>query len=120
MQFAYWSAKKNNLLNIRLGVVLTGILAAGFIWGQIKGWSELVAQGAYFVGNPAGSFIYVFTGLHIVHLIGGIVFLSIVLVSAFRYQVHSKRLAKIEMCATYWHFLGGLWLILYLFLIFYS
>jgi cytochrome c oxidase subunit 3 len=118
MQFAYWSAKRNNLLLIRLGVVFTGLLAIGFIYGQILGWGQLVDQQAHFVGNPAGSFIYVFTGLHIVHLIGGIVFLSIVLVSAFKYQVHSKRLVRIEMCATYWHFLGGLWLILYLFLTF--
>ena len=117
MQFAYWSAKRNNLFNIRLGVSLTALLAIGFIWGQVEGWAQLVDQGAYFVGNPAGSFIYVFTGLHIVHLIGGIVFLGIVLVSAFRYQIHSKRLARIEICTTYWHFLGGLWLYLYIFLI---
>ena len=120
MQFAYWSASRNNLLYIRLGVVLTGLLAIAFIYGQILGWGQLVDQQAHFVGNPAGSFIYVFTGLHIVHLVGGIVFLGIVLSSAFKYQVHSKRLVRIEMCTTYWHFLGGLWLILYLFLIFNS
>lgn len=118
MHFAYVSAKRNNLLSIRIGVVATAVLAVAFIFGQISAWQQLVEQGAYFVGNPAGSFIYVFTGLHVVHLIGGIVFLVIVLVSAFRYQVHSKRLARIEMCTTYWHFLGGLWLYLYLFLIF--
>lgn len=117
MHFAYLAAKKNNLFNIRLGVVITGVLALGFIYGQLEGWKQLVGQGAYFVGNPASSFIYVFTGLHIIHLIGGIVFLSIVLVSAFKYQVHSKRLNRIEMCTTYWHFLGGLWLYLYIFLI---
>jgi len=117
MHFAYLAAKRNNILNIRLGVVITGLLAIGFIYGQLEGWKQLVEQGAFFVGNPAGSFIYVFTGLHIAHLIGGIVFLSIVLVSAFRHQIHSKRLARIEMCTTYWHFLGGLWLYLYIFLI---
>ena len=117
MHFAYFSAKKNNLLNIRLGVILTALLAGGFIYGQIAAWNEMVQNGAFFVGNPASSFIYVFTGVHIAHLIGGIVFLAIVLVSAFRYQVHSKRLARIEICTTYWHFLGGLWLYLYLFLI---
>ena len=116
MHFAYFSAKKNNLLNIRLGVILTALLAGGFIYGQIAAWNEMVQNGAFFVGNPASSFIYVFTGVHIAHLIGGIVFLAIVLVSAFRYQVHSKRLARIEICTTYWHFLGGLWLYLYIFL----
>ncbi len=117
MHFAYIAAKRNNLFNIRLGVLVTAFLAVGFIIGQWNAWSQLVDSGAFFVGNPAGSFIYVFTGLHIAHLLGGIIFLLIVLVSAFKYQVHSKRLARIEMCTTYWHFLGGLWLYLYIFLI---
>ena len=118
MHFSYLAARRNNLFNVRLGIALTTLLAFGFIYGQFKGWGELVEMGAYWVGNPSGSFIYVFTGLHIVHLVGGIIFLAIVLNSAFRYQVHSKRLARIEMCTTYWHFLGGLWLYLFLFLIF--
>lgn len=117
MHWAYISAKRDNLLSIRVASGLAGVLALGFVIGQFYAWSELVDQGAYFIGNPAGSFIYVFTGLHILHLVGGILFLIIVLVSAFKCQVHSKRLIRIEMCTTYWHFLGGLWLYLYLFLI---
>jgi len=118
MHWAYISAKRDNLLQIRIGVVITAVLAVGFIVGQVAAWNELVANANHFVGNPAGSFIYVFTGVHIAHLIGGIIFLIIVLVSAFKYQVHSKRLARIEICTTYWHFLGGLWLYLYIFLIY--
>lgn len=116
MHWAYLSAKKDNLIQIRYAVVVTALLAIAFIGSQYGAWGELVENGAYFVGNPAGSFIYVFSGVHVAHLIGGIVFLVIVLISAFKYQVHSKRLARIEMCATYWHFLGGLWLYLYIFL----
>lgn len=117
MQLAYFSAVKNNLVALRVALAVTGILAVAFVVGQYMSWSQLVAQDVYFVGNPAGSFIYIFTGLHALHLIGGIVFLAIVLVNAFRYKVHSKSTAQIEMCTTYWHFLGGLWLYLYLFLI---
>lgn len=117
MQLAYWNAKKNNLLGIRINLGLTGLLAIAFVIGQFLSWGELVAQDAHWVGNPAGSFIYVFTGLHGLHLIGGIVFLAIVLTNAFKYKVHSKSMTQIEMCTTYWHFLGGLWLYLYLFLI---
>ena len=117
MHFSYLSAKRDNLFNIRLGLVITGILAILFVIGQYLSWNELVEQGIYFVGNPAGSFIYIFTGLHAAHLIGGVVFLGIVLYRAFKYRVHSKNMLSIEMCTTYWHFLGGLWLYLYLFLI---
>ncbi|MEO9475580.1 MAG: cytochrome c oxidase subunit 3 [Cyclobacteriaceae bacterium] len=117
IHFAYISAKRNNLFNIRLGLVVTGLLAIAFTVGQYMSWGQLVNQEVFFVGNPSGSFIYVFTGLHVAHLIGGLIFLSVVLYNSFKYKVHSKSLAQMEMCITYWHFLGGLWLYLYLFLI---
>ncbi|MEP0987235.1 cytochrome c oxidase subunit 3 [Ekhidna sp.] len=118
MHFALISAKRNNIKNIRIGLAVTAVLAIIFIVGQLKAWGQLVEAGHYFVGNPAGSFIYIFTGLHVVHLVGAIIFLFIVLAKAFKYQVHSKSMVRIEMCTTFWHFLGGLWLYLYLFLIF--
>lgn len=117
MHFSYLSARKDRIKDIKIGLAISGLLALGFVIGQYLSWAQLVQQDVYFVGNPAGSFIYIFTGLHALHLIGGIVFLIIVLVNAFKYRVHSRSLAQIEMCATYWHFLGGLWLYLYLFLI---
>ncbi|MEO9872997.1 cytochrome c oxidase subunit 3 [Ekhidna sp.] len=117
MHLAYIFAKRDDINKIRIALTLTAILAIVFIVGQIQAWGQLVEGGFHFVGNPASSFIYVFTGLHIAHLIGAIVFLLIVLNKAFRYQVHSKSLVRIEMCTTFWHFLGGLWLYLYLFLI---
>jgi cytochrome c oxidase subunit 3 len=117
IHFAYVSAKRNNLLNIRIGLVVTGILAILFTLGQYMSWGQLVDQEVFFVGNPAGSFIYVFTGLHAAHLVGGLIFLVVVLYNSFKYKVHSKSLSQMEMCITYWHFLGGLWLYLYLFLI---
>lgn len=118
MHFALLSAKKNNIKNIRIGLGITALLAFSFVIGQYMAWGQLVDAGHHFVGNPASSFVYVFTGLHIAHLIGAIVFLFIVLGQSFTYKVHSKRMVGIEMCATFWHFLGGLWLYLYLFLIF--
>ncbi len=117
MHFAYLSAKRNNIQNIRIGLAITGVLAIAFSLGQYLSWGELVEQGVFFVGNPAGSFIYVFTGLHVAHLLGGLIFLLIVVRRAFAYRVHSKNMLSIELCATYWHFLGGLWLYLYIFLI---
>ncbi|MFY0600485.1 MAG: cytochrome c oxidase subunit 3 [Cyclobacteriaceae bacterium] len=117
IHFSYLSAKKNNLLNIRIGLVVTGLLAISFTIGQYLSWGQLVDQQVFFVGNASGSFIYVFTGLHVAHLFGGLIFLAVVLYNSFKYRVHSKSLAQIEMCVTYWHFLGGLWLYLYLFLV---
>ncbi len=118
MHFAYISSKRNNIGNVKIGLVVTGLLAIAFVAGQWMAWGELVKGGFHFVGNPASSFVYIFTGLHIVHLAGALIFLGIVLAQSFNYKVHSKSMLRIEMCTTFWHFLGGLWLYLYLFLIF--
>ena len=119
MQFAYVSAKRNNIKNVKIGLLVTFLLSIVFIGGQIVAWNQLVAMDMHFVNtNPLESFVYIFTGLHVAHLAGAIIFLIIVLSQTFKYQVHSKSMVRIEMCATFWHFLGGLWLYLYLFLIF--
>ena len=117
MQFAYFAAKKDNFLSLRIGMVATVLLGIGFLVGQWYSWVALVDREVFFVGNPAGSFLYVFTGLHAVHLISGVIFLIIVLISTFRYKVHSQAMNTLEMATTYWHFLGGLWLYLFLFLL---
>ena len=117
MQFAYFAAKKDNFLGLRIGMVATVLLGIGFLVGQWYSWVALVDREVFFVGNPAGSFLYVFTGLHAVHLISGVIFLIIVLISTFRYKVHSQAMNTLEMATTYWHFLGGLWLYLFLFLL---
>lgn len=119
MQWAYWSAKKDNFQLVKILVSVTTILGVAFLVLQFLGWKDLVTNQIYLVGNPSGSFLYVITGLHGAHIISAIIFLLIVLVSAFRFQVHSKNLLQIEMCVTYWHFLGGLWLYLFVFLLLY-
>jgi cytochrome c oxidase subunit III len=119
MQWAYWSAKKDKLEMVKILVTVTSVLGLAFLVLQFEGWKALVANQVYLVGNPSGSFLYVITGLHGLHIISAIVFLLIVLVSTYRYRVHSKDLTQIEMCTTYWHFLGGLWLYLFVFLLLY-
>ena len=119
LQWGYWEAKKDNLEKVKLLVGITSFLGVAFLVGQVMAWSELVDHSVYLVGNPSGSFIYILTGLHGVHLISGIIFLLIVLNSTFKFKIHSKNLAQMEMCLTYWHFLGGLWLYLFVFLILY-
>jgi cytochrome c oxidase subunit 3 len=116
MQLAYWASKKDQITKIRIFLSLTLLLGMAFLYGQYQSWEELVQQDVFFVGNPAGSFIYVLTGLHGFHLISGIIFLLFVLYSAFKFKIHSKNITWMEMSTTYWHFLGALWLYLFIFL----
>lgn len=117
MHWAYLSAKKDNLESVKIATIITTLLGIAFMAGQYLAWKDLVSNKIYFVGNPSGSFVYVISGLHFLHVTGGVVYLLILLTSALRFRVHSKSLNQIEMCATYWHFLGGLWLYLFLFLL---
>ena len=119
MHLAYKAARKDELGKVKTMLLSTVVLGILFLFTQYYSWSQLVENNVYFVSNYAsGSFIYVFTGLHGVHLVSGLVFLLITFGSSLKLNVHSKKLLQIEMCMTYWHFLGGLWLYLYIFLLF--
>jgi cytochrome c oxidase subunit III len=119
LQWAYVSAKRDNLESVKIATIITATLGVAFMVGQYLAWTELVANRVHLVGNPSGSFVYIISGLHGAHVLGGVIYLLILLNSAFKFRVHSKSLNQIEMCATYWHFLGGLWLYLFLFLLLY-
>ncbi|WP_154852270.1 cytochrome c oxidase subunit 3 [Cyclobacterium xiamenense] len=117
IHWSYLSAKKDEFNSLKLGLIATTLLGLAFLVGQWYSWIALVEQDVYFVGNPAGSFMYVFTGLHGLHLVSGVIFLIIVLISSLGNKIHSQNMPQLEMCVTYWHFLGGLWLYLFMFLL---
>ena len=117
MQWAYFAAKKDSIYQVKLLVTITSVLGVAFLVGQFLAWGELVRNSVYFVGNPSGSFLYVLTGLHGLHIVSAVIFLLIVLNSAIRLRIHSKNMAQMEMCTTYWHFLGVLWIYLFIFLL---
>jgi cytochrome c oxidase subunit III len=120
MVWAHLSAKKDNIDHTKLALALTAGLGITFLVGQWMAWQEMVKMNYYFAGsssNSSSSFIYVLSGFHGLHIVSGLIFLTIVLVATFRYKVHSRNMLRMEMCSTYWHFLGGLWLYLFVFLL---
>jgi cytochrome c oxidase subunit III len=119
MQWAFNTARKDNLRQLKLALLLTIILGLSFLVGQWDAWVDLVGRKIFFGGadaNPSGSFLYVLMGVHGFHLVTGLIFVLIVLISSLKFKVHSRNLLRIELCSVYWHFLTGLWLYLYLFL----
>lgn len=87
--------------------VITGCLGAAFLSSQITAWRELVSVGAYLSQNPHSSFFYLFTGLHALHLVGGLGALLVLLLRK------NPRRELVDMVAYYWHFLGVLWVVLF-------
>jgi cytochrome c oxidase subunit 3 len=89
---------------------LAGLLGLGFVASQFAAWRALAAQGIYLATNPASSFFYMLTGIHLVHLFGGLVWLLAVAAGhALRNSAPGPRL---DLLGLYWHFLGALWLYL--------
>ena len=108
MHWSYVSAKNDNIKNLKTGILATAVFGIAFLIGQYIGWQALVDAKVYFVGNASGSFTYIFTGVHAVHLISGVIVLLVNTYRAFNNKIHSQRMVSIEICATYWHFLDAL------------
>lgn len=115
MQWAYASAKKDNLKGLKIGLFITLCLGICFAIGQWYAWGQLIDSGIHLVGNPSESFVYIISGVHLAHMIGGLIFLLIIIGKTFQFKVHKKNLLSINLCTTYWHFLGLVWVYLFFF-----
>ncbi len=79
VQWAWLAARKNELKQVRVALLLTLAFGLAFLVGQYLMWSQLVDQRIFFAGadaNPSGSFLYVLMGVHGFHLITGLIFLA--------------------------------------------
>lgn len=96
----------------RSKILLSGALLLGlaFIVGQYAAWQQLAAQGLFLATNPNSSFFYLLTGMHIVHVIGGIVALAYLFVH--RALSGTLRPNLVNGVVTYWHFMAALWVYL--------
>jgi cytochrome c oxidase subunit 3 len=99
----------SHLVAARL-LVVTACLGAAFLASQLAAWRDLVHRGYYLAQNPYSSFFYMFTGLHAAHLIGGLIALFIVVLGRTRRET-------VDTVAYYWHFLGALWIALFVILL---
>jgi cytochrome c oxidase subunit III len=82
-----------------------------FLIGQLVAWRQFVLAGFYVSTNQASSFFYIFTGLHGLHLLGGICALLYVSFRKFEKAKVSRSVAA-EVASYYWHFMDGLWIFL--------
>jgi cytochrome c oxidase subunit 3 len=105
-----------DLEGLRTWIALTGALGTLFVVGQLLAWRSLSAQGIFLASNPHSSFFYLLTGLHMIHLLGALVWYGVVARKVHR-MAYTPGEDGLALFATYWHFLAGLWLYL-LFLLF--
>lgn len=124
LQISY-SLYKKSKESYRLAMLATLASAIVFCLLQYQGWMQLTKIGAPLSGNVSGSFVYLVTGFHVAHLLGGMVAL---LITTLMHFLRSKPKNEVEMNVAlestvnyevlliFWHFLGALWVYLYLFL----
>lgn len=119
LEWAYKSLKNQNQKNYNYGIVLTFGLGILFLVSQILSWKALVASGITIDLSVSGSFLYALSGIHAVHVIGGIAAIMVCVANAFlnSFTVSSMRLLKVDLVRQYWHFVDILWIYLLLFLI---
>ena len=89
----------------------TMLLGLVFVVGQYFAWLKLLSQGLYLPTNPNASFFYVLTGVHVVHVLGGLGGLTRVMLK-FRSANHPLRRSTMDATSYYWHFMGVLWIYL--------
>ena len=112
----YWAVVRARLGDrdgLRLGLLAGGALAAVFLVGQLAAWRELIALGYFASSNPANAFFYLITGLHGLHLLGGLIAWGRTMTKLGRGDEIARLGASAELCAIYWHFLLAVWLILF-------
>jgi cytochrome c oxidase subunit 3 len=90
-------------------LALTVALGLLFLAGQGMAWRELAASGFYISATPSSSFVFLLTGMHGVHLLGGVVALLIAGLASLLRRSAQSQLIWLDITGWYWHFMAILW-----------
>jgi cytochrome c oxidase subunit 3 len=113
LQCASAAARRGQIDTVRLGLATAGLTALAFLIGQLVAWRELTADGYLLASNPANSFFYLITGMHGLHILGGLVGLARTTAGAWSGARPERLRLGVELCAMYWHFLLFVWLAIF-------
>lgn len=116
--------KQENYTQYKNQIGTTLLLGIIFVITQLWGWQQLVSQGIMLSGAVAGSFVYVLSGLHIVHLVLGVAVLgwayadarrNVAYIDGFIQNLNPVKRARLKLVSIYWHFVDIVWLYLFVF-----
>ena len=109
------AAKNNQFIIVKKRLIVIGFLALAFLIGQLIVWLQFINLGYYVSSNPANAYFYVFTALHGLHLLGGLIYWLIAIRKVWVPSniVIAKVKHTVELCAIYWHFLLAVWIVLF-------
>ena len=109
------ASNKNNFEIVKNRMIAIGLLSFLFLLGQLLVWQQMIDQGYYVSSNPANAYFYVFTALHGLHLLGGLVYWMMTIKKVWNPKdiIVMKTKHTVELCAIYWHFLLAVWVVLF-------
>lgn len=128
MSAALKAYEDDNVRRLHYMIFITLVMGAVFSGCQLLGWLELREYGVFLEEESSGSFLYVISALHVIHLMVGLVFLSMALKRSFKVKkdpiqalvmvTNPFERLRLELLTSYWHYLGALWVLLFFFFLF--
>ncbi|MGI8642330.1 MAG: cytochrome c oxidase subunit 3 [Pyrinomonadaceae bacterium] len=119
-QISNSALQSENQTKAKNWLLATTVLGGMFISSQILAWLQLVRRGVYVASNPYAGFFYILTSVHALHVFGGILVLGYILLRTwnrtFSEEELTKRQAISKAVGLYWHFMDGLWIVLFILL----
>ncbi len=112
LHFAVLASRNSKLPALRQDLLAAAVAATLFLVGQGLAWDQIAAMGYFARSNPASSFFYLITGVHALHMIGGMIALAKTTRRAYRTDSTAQLTISTELCATYWHFMLVIWLVI--------
>lgn len=111
---AVYHARRNHVQLQTRALLLAGVFAAGFVALQYEGLGELLRFRWAHEGPETKSYAICFTLalLHALHVLGGVAFLGFVIFQSARNRYDHERHWPIDNCASYWHFLDLVWIVM--------
>ncbi len=113
LQWAQHSVRRGRMDAMRIGLLAAGAFTVVFLFGQVLAWQQLATMVYFEVTSPAIAFFYLITGLHGLHLLGGLVAWGRTVTKVWGDFDVAKTTQSVELCTVYWHFLLLVWLVLF-------
>lgn len=117
MEWTVRSARRGDAARVQSGLGASGLLTIAFVAGQLVVWKQLREAGFYVSTDAATAFFFLFTAIHGLHVLGGLVAWARASLRAWRGGDPARTRLAVELCRTYWHYLLAVWVVLYTLLV---
>lgn len=113
LTWAQLAARRGESTSVKASLLAGSLFGVAFLAGQLIAWRQFVAAGYFLATNPANAFFYVITGIHGLHVLGGLVALGKTTDSVWRGIKLKQMRSSVELCTIYWHFLLIVWVVFF-------